>query len=82
MEKIKGFMWGFGASIVGLALAWLLGLVHSQEQAQMDRLAQLHAAELSTCWSQVEETGGTCRIEYLKDRNDTIYGAKVIREVK
>lgn len=78
----KQFLWGFGAALTGVALAWLLGIAFNQENDQMEKLARLHAAELSTCWSEVEESGGTCRIEYLRDRTNTIYGAKVIREVK
>ena len=50
------------------------------DQKQQDKLAQLHAGELSACWKEVEEKGGICRIEYIKDRTDTIIGAKVVRE--
>lgn len=80
MENKKSFMWGFGVAIVGFALAWLLGLVNSGEQANKDKLAELHAGELKACWEQVEQTGGVCRIEYIKDRTDTIIGAKIIKE--
>jgi hypothetical protein len=81
-DKRSGFKWGLGVAIIGFALAWLLGIAGSQEQAQKDKLAELHSAELSACWSEVNQHGGTCRIEYLKDRTDTIYGAKVIREAE
>lgn len=81
-DKRKGFMWGVGAAIAGLAIAWLLGIVNSEEQAHKDKLAELHSAELSACWAEVHEHGGTCKIEYLKDRTDTIYAAKVVREAE
>lgn len=71
----KGFRWGLGAAIVGVAIAWLLGFVHCEEKAQKDRLAELHEAELKACMAEY----GNCRIEYLKDRTDTIYAAKVVR---
>ena len=81
-DKQKGFMWGIGAAAIGLAIAWLLGLAGSGEQANKDKLAELHKAELVACQAEVAERGGTCRIEYLKDRTDTIYAAKVVREDK
>lgn len=79
-EKRSGIRWGFGLAIAGVAIAWLLGIANGQEQANKDRLAELHSAELSACWAEVNEKGGTCKIEYLKDRTDTIYGAEVIWE--
>ena len=71
--------------IIVVLLIIVCVLVHiskGQEEAQMEKLSRLHAAELSTCWSAVEETGGTCRIEYLRDRTGTIYSAKVVRETE
>lgn len=78
-DKRNGFKWGIGVAIVGVAIAWLLGLANANDQQNKDKLAELHAGELSACWAEVEAKGGTCKIEYLKDRTDTIYGAKVIR---
>ena len=77
-EKRSGIKIGLGIAIVGFALAWLLGIANNNEQANKDKLAELHSAELASCWNEVHENGGTCRIEYLKDRTDTIYGAKVV----
>ena len=75
-----GINWGIGFSIVAIMLAWLCGVAFKGDQKQQDKLAQLHAGELSACWKEVEEKGGICRIEYIKDRTDTIIGAKVVRE--
>lgn len=50
------------------------------EKQQKDQIASLHAQELSICWEKAIENGGTCRIEYLRDRTNTIYGAEVILE--
>ncbi len=80
MEKMKGFMWGIGACAAGFALAWLLGIANNGEQANMKKLAKLHEAELTACLESTKGTDKTCRIEYLKDRTDTIYAAKVIKE--
>lgn len=80
-DKRNGFKWGFALAIAGIAIAWLLGIINANDQANKDKLAELHAGELSACWAEVKESGGTCKIEYLKDRTDTIYGAKVVREV-
>ena len=46
----------------------------------MKKLAKLHEAELTACVEATKGTDKTCRIEYLKDRTDTIYAAKVIKE--
>lgn len=70
------------AFIATAIFAGLLIIAHNQDQANKDKLAELHASELSACWNEVKENGGTCRIEYLKDRTDTIYGAKVVREAE
>ena len=78
----KQFLWGFGIAIVGFAIAWLLGIANSQEDCQKQSLAEYHAVELKSCLEATEGTDQTCRIEYLKDRTDTIYGAKVVREAK
>jgi len=80
MKRANWAIWLIVGSII--IVIGLLHVVGAQEQAHMEKLARLHAAELSTCWSAVEETGGTCRIEYLRDRTGTIYSAKVVREVK
>lgn len=82
MDRAKGFLWGIGACVTGIAIAWLLGIVHDGEQANMKKLAETHQAELIACLTVAKDTGETCRIEYLKDRTDTIYGAKVVREAK
>ena len=81
MECRKNFFYGFGAALVGIALAWLLGIVAKEDQAQLDALTALHAKELSTCWAEVG-VGETCKIEYIRDRTDTVIGAKVIKESK
>lgn len=78
-DKRTGFRWGFGVAIAGIALAWLLGIAGSNEQQQLDALAELHSKELATCWQSIEE-GQVCKIEYIKDRTDTVIGAKVIKE--
>lgn len=70
------------AFIATAIFAGLLFIAHKQDQQNKDTLASLHAGELSACWDEVKEQGGTCRIEYIKDRTDTIIGAKVIREGK
>ena len=80
--KRNGFKWGFGLAVAGFAFAWLLGIANTNDQCNKDKLAELHAGELSACWAEVEANGGTCRIEYLKDRTDTIYAAKVVREAE
>lgn len=46
----------------------------------MKKLAKLHEAELTACLESTKGTDTTCRIEYLRDRTDTIYAAKVIKE--
>lgn len=81
-DKRAGFKLGLGLAILGFALAWLLGIANNNDQANKDKLAELHSAELSACWNEVHEHGGTCRIEYIKDRTDTIIGAKVLREAE
>ena len=78
----KQFMLGFGAAVVGMAIAWLLGIVSSQENCQKQALAEYHAAELTSCLKATEGTDQTCRIEYLRDRTNTIYSAKVVKEAK
>lgn len=75
----KGFFWGFGVAIIGIAIAWLLGIVSKQEQAQIDALAELHSKELTACLEQAG-AGTTCKIEYLRDKTDTVYGARVVKE--
>lgn len=77
-DKRSGIKIGLGIAVLGFALAWLLGIANSNDQANKDKLAELHSAELSACWERVSEEGGTCRIEYLKDRTDTVYGARVV----
>ena len=79
-DKREGFKLGIAFMLIAIAVAWLLGIANKQDQENKDALAQLHAGELSACWAEVKETGGTCRIEYIKDRTDTVIGAKVIRE--
>lgn len=68
------------AFIATAIFAGLLVIAGKQDQANKDKLMELHSAELSACWNEVQEHGGTCRIEYIKDRTNTIIGAKVIRE--
>lgn len=80
MEKAKGFMWGIGACATGFALAWLIGIANNGEQANKEKLAEMHKAELTACMEATKGTNQTCRIEYLKDRTDTIYAARVIKE--
>lgn len=70
------------AFIATAIFALLLIIAHNQEKANQEKLAQLHAGELSACWQEVKEHGGSCRIEYIKDRTDTIIGAKVIMEAE
>ena len=65
-----------GLIIGGIAIKSALVM----ENQQKDQLANLHAKELSVCWEKAVENGGTCRIEYLRDRTNTIYGAEVIME--
>lgn len=79
-DKRNGFKLGVAFMVVATAIAWLLGLAGKQDEQNKTALAELHSAELSTCWAKANEYGGSCRIEYLKDRTDTIYGAKVIYE--
>lgn len=81
-DKREGIKIGIAFMIVAIAVAWLLGIANKQDQSNKDALAELHASELSACWDEVRENGGTCKIEYIKDRTDTIIGAKVIREGK
>lgn len=67
-------------AFIAVALfAGLLVIAHNNDKANEDKLAELHAAELSACWNEVKEQGGSCRIEYIKDRTDTVIGAKVVR---
>lgn len=73
---------GIIAALVTTILAILIFIACKQDQANKDRLNELHAGELSACWQEVQEKGGICRIEYLKDRTDTVYGARVIREAE
>lgn len=83
MNNKSELAWGIIiAIIVGIILAMLIVIACKQEQANKSKLTELHAGELAACWQEVQEKGGTCKIEYLKDRTDTIYGAKVIREVE
>ncbi len=72
----SGFAFGIGCALVGLAIAWLLGWVVRDDCAQKDRLRKMHEAELSACIKE----HGKCHIEYLKDRTDTIYAAKVVAD--
>lgn len=75
--------WGLIIAVIaGMILALLIVIACKQEEANKDKLSQLHAGELAACWQEVQDKGGNCRIEYLKDRTDTIYAAKVVREVK
>lgn len=78
-EEKSGIRLGLALAIAGLALAWLLGLATTNEQHQMDALAELHAKELATCWQSIED-GQVCKIEYIRDRTDTVIGAKVVKE--
>lgn len=80
-DKRNGFKWGFGTALVGIALAWLLGVAHTNDQQNLDALANLHAKELAQCWSEIEDEQ-VCKIEYIKDRTDTVIGAKVTKEAK
>lgn len=67
--------------ILGLiVLGMIIKSSLAMESQQKDQLANLHAKELSVCWEKAVENGGTCRIEYLRDRTNTIYGAEVIME--
>lgn len=75
-DKRTGFAWGLGFAIVGFALTWLLGIANDGDQANKDKLAEMHQAELTACI----ESGSKCRIEYLKDRTGTIYAARVVKE--
>lgn len=75
-EMRRGFRWGVGAAVVGLAIAWLLGIAKCQEEVNKASLKEMHEAELNACIAQF----GKCRIEYLKDRTDTVYSAKVVRD--
>ena len=70
------------AFIATAIFAGLLIIAHGQDQANLDKLASLHEAELTACMKETAGTGETCRIEYLKDRTDTVYAAKVVREAK
>ena len=48
----------------------------------MDKLTALHAGELKACIEETKDQGISCRIEYLKDRTDTIYAARVVKETE
>lgn len=68
------------AFIATAIFAGLLIIARNQDKANLDSLASLHEAELTACIKETENTGETCRIEYLKDRTDTVYAAKVVKE--
>ena len=74
-EMRKGFRWGIGSAIVGIAIAWLLGIANNQELEQKASLEEMHKAEIEACIAE----NGECRIEYLRDRTNTIYAAKVVK---
>ena len=81
--KNNEISWGLIiAIVVGMILAVLIVIACKQDEANKAKLSQLHAGELAACWQEVQSSGGTCRIEYLKDRTDTVYAAKVVREVE
>lgn len=83
MENKSEVSWGLVIAIIaGIILALLIVVACRQEDANKRKLSELHAGELAACWNEVQEKGGSCRIEYLKDRTDTIYAAKVVREVE
>ena len=69
------------AFIATAIFAGLLIIAHKQDQANKDALANLHATELAQCWAEIED-GQVCKIEYIKDRTDTVIGAKVTKEDK
>ena len=81
--KNNEISWGLIIAVIaGIILALLIVVACRQEDANKRKLSELHAGELAACWNEVQEKGGSCRIEYLKDRTDTIYAAKVVREVE
>lgn len=79
-DKREGIKLGIAFAAIAIAVAWLLGIAGRQEEHSKATQAELHSAELATCWDKANTEGGVCRIEYLRDRTDTIYAAKVVYE--
>lgn len=68
-----------GIVMMAIALGLLFNIAKQNDQRQLDALANLHAQELAHCWNEIED-GQICKIEYIKDRTNTVVSAKVIKE--
>lgn len=82
---MKNLKQKLGIILVAISLLAGIGLLISQTNDDYNRNIDLinrsMAEKMADCWQQVEETGGTCQLEYIYvDDGQTPVGAEVVKK--
>lgn len=70
-----------GAILLTIILVVLFKITNDEHQKQIEVINKRFAPKMAQCWSEVAETGQTCRLEYIYiDDGQTIVSARVIKQ--